>query len=313
MKLNQKGITLIELLIVVIVLGVIAAISIPAVGRIIENTRIKADHENAMTLNHATRLYQLSNPRSTVFKDGNLSSEDLIEYLFQERFINEIIEPLVKDGFFTWNYDLGEWRYRDLYIISSQDIEFEFEGGQEGMIKGVYSGTSKRVSIPDMIDGVVVRQIDQDVFNYYGNTQNGKQSNTPLEQLFFSSESQITQIHARSFRGNELKTITFPESLKYIDGLAFSNNELEEIFLPESLLRIQWEAFRHNNLTKVTIPSGVELWQRAFLNNPITQITIGDNVNFLHDNDVFDHPFKASYEANGAGTYIWNGTTWVKQ
>ena len=71
--------------------------------------------------------------------------------------------------------------------------------------------------------------------------------------------------------------------------------------------------YLHLDITSVVIPSGVILQQYAFYNNPITQITIGENVVFQHDNPVFDHPFRSVYEANGAGTYNWNGTTWVKQ
>ena len=54
MKLNQKGITLLELLIVVIVLGVIASISIPAVGSIVENTQVRADEATVLGMNQAT-------------------------------------------------------------------------------------------------------------------------------------------------------------------------------------------------------------------------------------------------------------------
>ncbi|MGL5296319.1 MAG: type II secretion system protein, partial [Culicoidibacterales bacterium] len=36
---NQKGITLVELLAVMVIVGIIAAISIPAIGNLIENTR----------------------------------------------------------------------------------------------------------------------------------------------------------------------------------------------------------------------------------------------------------------------------------
>ena len=36
---NNKGVTLVELLIVIVVMGIIAAFAIPAVGTIIENTQ----------------------------------------------------------------------------------------------------------------------------------------------------------------------------------------------------------------------------------------------------------------------------------
>lgn len=39
---NNKGITLVELLIVIVILGIIAAIAVPAVGNIVENARVDA-------------------------------------------------------------------------------------------------------------------------------------------------------------------------------------------------------------------------------------------------------------------------------
>ena len=37
---NQKGLTLIELLAVIVILGIIAAIAIPSIGNIIQNSKI---------------------------------------------------------------------------------------------------------------------------------------------------------------------------------------------------------------------------------------------------------------------------------
>ena len=39
---NEKGLTLIELLAVIVILAIVAAIAIPAIGNIIENSRVKA-------------------------------------------------------------------------------------------------------------------------------------------------------------------------------------------------------------------------------------------------------------------------------
>ena len=36
---NEKGLTLVELLAVIVILGIIAAIAIPSIGNIVENTR----------------------------------------------------------------------------------------------------------------------------------------------------------------------------------------------------------------------------------------------------------------------------------
>ena len=48
---NEKGLTLVELLAVIVILGIIAAIAIPSIGNIIQNTREKAviaDAQNAL-------------------------------------------------------------------------------------------------------------------------------------------------------------------------------------------------------------------------------------------------------------------------
>nr|WP_084246823.1 prepilin-type N-terminal cleavage/methylation domain-containing protein [Planomicrobium okeanokoites] len=62
---NEKGMTLIELLAVIVILAIIAAIAIPAIGNIIENSRVgaaKSDYINAIS---AAELYVLDNPTDT--------------------------------------------------------------------------------------------------------------------------------------------------------------------------------------------------------------------------------------------------------
>lgn len=58
---NKKGVTLTELLIVIVVMGIIAAFSVPAVGSIIENTRKDAVLADALTIENAAKLYCASN------------------------------------------------------------------------------------------------------------------------------------------------------------------------------------------------------------------------------------------------------------
>ncbi|MEH7379779.1 prepilin-type N-terminal cleavage/methylation domain-containing protein [Bacillus sp. JJ1533] len=54
---NQKGLTLIELLAVIVILGIIAAIAVPAIGNVINNTKEKAAYADAQQIIESARLY----------------------------------------------------------------------------------------------------------------------------------------------------------------------------------------------------------------------------------------------------------------
>ena len=88
MNLNQKGMTLVELLIVVIVIGVIASVSIPAVGRIVENTQIRADQATVLGMNQATYYYALTNPNHVQAFANMETNEERIQTLLNNGFLS---------------------------------------------------------------------------------------------------------------------------------------------------------------------------------------------------------------------------------
>ncbi len=59
---DQKGMTLIELLAVIVIIAIIAAIAIPAIGNIIENSRVGAIKSDALNAISAADLYYADNP-----------------------------------------------------------------------------------------------------------------------------------------------------------------------------------------------------------------------------------------------------------
>nr|WP_282020055.1 prepilin-type N-terminal cleavage/methylation domain-containing protein [Planomicrobium okeanokoites] len=79
---NEKGMTLIELLAVIVILAIIAAIAIPAIGNIIENSRngaVKADFQQAIA---AANLYKTENgslPAGTTPADTLIVIEEFLD------------------------------------------------------------------------------------------------------------------------------------------------------------------------------------------------------------------------------------------
>lgn len=73
---NEKGLTLIELLAVIVILAIIAAIAVPAIGNIIENSRIKAVKADAINILNAANIYMTEKSDVTTFdqKDKNFEA-----------------------------------------------------------------------------------------------------------------------------------------------------------------------------------------------------------------------------------------------
>lgn len=77
---NEKGLSLVELLAVIVILGIIAAIAIPAIGNIIANSEAKAEIADATQILNAANIYFTDNPTATEFVPGEDSEwSDYVE------------------------------------------------------------------------------------------------------------------------------------------------------------------------------------------------------------------------------------------
>lgn len=68
---NEKGLTLIELLAVIVIIAIISAIAIPAIGNIIENSRYNAVKADATNVLNAANLYYTDNPQGESVVEGS--------------------------------------------------------------------------------------------------------------------------------------------------------------------------------------------------------------------------------------------------
>lgn len=99
---NEKGLTLIELLAVIVILGIIAAIAIPMIGNVVSESREKAAVNEALNIISAAKQYHAMEEKSNKEKvDYTITSESnpLKDY------IN--IKP--KTGNITVSFNDTEW------------------------------------------------------------------------------------------------------------------------------------------------------------------------------------------------------------
>ncbi|MCP8617936.1 prepilin-type N-terminal cleavage/methylation domain-containing protein [Salirhabdus salicampi] len=75
---NEKGLTLIELLAVIVILAIIAAIAIPMIGNLIQKSEEDGVKADAIRILEAAQLYQLENPNES---SATFAVSGLSEYL----------------------------------------------------------------------------------------------------------------------------------------------------------------------------------------------------------------------------------------
>lgn len=80
MRRNQKGFTLVELMVVVLIIGILVAIAIPLYTKSQANAQINACKANLRTIDGAIAQYLADNPNATsIDLDNNLVNEGYLK------------------------------------------------------------------------------------------------------------------------------------------------------------------------------------------------------------------------------------------
>lgn len=78
---DQRGLTLIELLAVIVVLGIVAAIAVPAVGNVIQNSKVNADIASLQLIQDAAVNHVIATNPTTLPSGATVDSLVTLGYL----------------------------------------------------------------------------------------------------------------------------------------------------------------------------------------------------------------------------------------
>jgi len=119
----------------------------------------------------------------------------------------------------------------------------------------------------------------------------------------------VTVIGEEAFWGNQLTSVTIPDSVAHIGDFAFNGNRLTSVIIPDSVTHIGNEAFADNGLTSVSISNNVTHISRgAFWNNMLASVIIPDGVTHIHFAAFWANTPLASVIIPDSVTYIGDRT-----
>lgn len=128
-QLNKNGVTLIELIAVLVILGIIAGIGFFTIGGTIFSSKLKAYEETVSSLNEATEFYALSESIYTedIF-DGYDSNSERLTVLFTSGYLSLLPQPVAPYSY-AWNIDTQIWTLEsdEIIAVPEENVVYDFE------------------------------------------------------------------------------------------------------------------------------------------------------------------------------------------
>ncbi|MDD4282401.1 MAG: leucine-rich repeat protein [Bacilli bacterium] len=249
---GKKGFTLIELLAVIIILGLVMVIVVPAVNNAIEKSQKKTSINSAQGLVRSVNIVQgeyiIDNPIKELiftYTDGVETSNVpglKLDYSGKKPkngniIVNENGEVAIAihDGTYCVEKDFDDEEYEVIkkekesctlnVVVEYTDAACFVFDEEDKVIYGYnFSECPTDVVIPNQIDGVDVEHIDSHAFEWW--EERG---------------------------GPKLTSIVLPNKLLTIGSYAFCNNQITNVIIPSNVIEIDYGAFCGNPIANYEI------------------------------------------------------------
>lgn len=110
---NQKGFTLIELIVVIAILGILALIAIPRLSGFTRSAKVSADYSTATTIGHAAAAYAAEKDISS----GTITVANLQD----AKYLPETVKGPQSNGAGSWTIDFNGTG-GDLEVKAGNDV-----------------------------------------------------------------------------------------------------------------------------------------------------------------------------------------------
>ncbi len=133
---DERGLTLVELLVVVVILGIIAAIAVVAIGGIIENSRKDAMVADAKQMVSAAKLHTASNPLNsgttqTLYFKGYTAGAGKAD---GSSYVSSLKDPFGGGQYTTATVEISESAGVYTYQVDLVGSKFKFEDTAENAL-----------------------------------------------------------------------------------------------------------------------------------------------------------------------------------
>ncbi len=104
----------------------------------------------------------------------------------------------------------------------------------------------------------------------------------------------VVAVREFAFDGDNLNSITFPNTLREIGDNAFINNQITSVILPDDLIVLGRTAFSNNQINTLTINSNLTTIENSsFKNNQLTSVHIPNNITTIGNETFRDNQIES--------------------